>query len=109
MKDYIFGSIFGKSQEPVEEGEYERFRAEVMNVGGMLHFAVTREDTGWSAICEEIDAIVTGGDEINPDNELIESRIREAIQTAFHLPMKVQLGAVMQNIANPVFQLQGAF
>ena len=66
-------------------GDVARMLAQVDALGGTLHFAVTKDTDGWSAICEEAAGIVAGGPETDPIEEVIEHQIREAICTAFHL------------------------
>ena len=58
---------------------------EIKGLGGMLNFIIEQTEGGWSAQCNEIPGIITGGSSPNPTSFEIEGQIRDAIYTAFHV------------------------
>jgi hypothetical protein len=64
---------------------------EIQKPGSVLHFTIRRDTDGWSAQCSEVPGIIAGSRSINLDGSEIETQIRDAIHTAFHvthLPIK---------------------
>jgi len=88
--NYKFGELFGKNQKPANSDAVVRMQEEVAKLGGMLHFTIRRDSDGWSAQCDEISGILTGGSSTNPTDEEIEANIQKAIHTAFHIETKLQ-------------------
>lgn len=83
QKDYKLGSLVdGKNRDYIA---IEKMTAQIERLGGMLHFAITKDKNGWSAQCNEVSGIITGGSNLTPTDFEIESNIREAIFTAFHV------------------------
>ncbi len=80
-----FGALFGRDQKPERAEDQERMLAEIEKLGGMLHFSIQKDEDGWSAQCKEIPGIITGGSNADPEDFEIQSNIREAIHTAFHV------------------------
>ena len=81
---------------PIFEGkDAQDYRAiqnmtnQLKDMGGMLHFAIHKNEDGWTASCNEVEGIVTGGLNSNPSNFEIESQIREAIYTAFDIKTRI--------------------
>lgn len=58
----------------------------------MLNFVMTIDEEGWFAKCEEFPGIVTGGTSTNPSEKEISSALIDSIKTAFHVPIRKQLG-----------------
>ncbi len=82
-KNYKLGSLVdGKTRD---YGAIEKMTHQIQQLGGMLHFTISKDEYGWSAQCNEVTGIITGGTNINPTDFEIESNIREAIFTAFHV------------------------
>ncbi|MDE1919389.1 MAG: hypothetical protein KGH56_01685 [Patescibacteria group bacterium] len=103
--NYIFGSLFGKNQEVANEDAVIRMQQEVAKLGGLLHFTIHRDTDGWSARCDEIPGLITGGKELDPSDTEIQSHIREAIHTAFHIQTKLQ----PEQIESKVSQMSVSF
>jgi hypothetical protein len=76
----------------------------VTEVGGTLHFLVVNEEDGWFAECNEFPAIIIGGVEKNPSNELIEERIRDVIHCAFNISSKIPSKDIISNGSKPLFK-----
>lgn len=94
-KIYKLGRLFS-GNTPSDKKAVKQMMDQINAVGGMLHFSITREEDGWSAQCDEIPGIITGGESPNPTNEEIEQSIREAIHAAFHLSSDVRSEEVIQ-------------
>lgn len=60
---------------------------EIRKVGGLLHFNIHADASGWHAECVEMEDIITGGQSPNPTDDEIQVNIREAIHTAFHITL----------------------
>ncbi len=88
-KNYKFGHLLGGTSRPEEEA-VENMLKQINEVGGMLHFSINKESDGWSAQCDELPGIITGGTSVDPKDEEIESNIRAAIHAAFNLSSKVR-------------------
>lgn len=88
-KQYKLGSLLGGNSNPDEEA-VENMLKQINDVGGMLHFSISKEEDGWSAQCDEIPGIITGGTSATPTDEEIETNIRAAIHSAFNLSSKVR-------------------
>lgn len=83
------GLIFDKVHQPESYEDIERMSQEIGNLGGMLHFTIRKDEDGWFAQCNEVEGIITGGSNSNPTEFEVETNIREAIHTAFHVKTKV--------------------
>lgn len=83
--DYKLGALFGKGQSSEDSRAKEAMNEEIRKVGGLLHFNIYADASGWHAECVEIEGIITGGQSSNPNDEEIQTNIREAIHTAFHI------------------------
>ncbi len=82
-KNYKLGSLVdGKTRD---YKAIEKMTEQIAQLGGMLHFSISKDENGWSAQCNEVSGIITGGANPNPTDFEIESNIREAIFTAFHV------------------------
>lgn len=102
---YTFAGLFDNGQVAEDEAQVEAMQQEIASVGGILHFSIEKSEGYWSAECDEIDGIITGGVGENPTNEEIESGIREAIHTAFGISSKVQSEDILRNAEEPAFKL----
>jgi len=67
----------------------ENMTQQIRDLGGMLHFTITKSGDGWVAKCNEHEGIITGGLNANPTEYEIESQIREALYTAFDIKVKI--------------------
>jgi len=80
-----------------EEGEtpsrvtLNRINREILKRGGLLHFRVEQNASGWMAQCQEIKGIITGGENANPSQEEIVFNLRDAIRVAFNAPTKMSM------------------
>ena len=88
MKDEKKVQMFD-GQSADDFGTVERMNKQIRDLGGLLHFVITRAEDGWVAKCDEVEGIITGGLNANPDDYEIESQVREAIYTAFDVKVKV--------------------
>ena len=82
---YKFASLFGKGHSSGNSRAKEAMNEEIRKVGGLLHFNVQADSSGWHAECKEIDGLITGGQNSHPTDDEIQTNIREAIHTAFHI------------------------
>lgn len=80
-----FGSYFKANQEVQDAKALESMKNELQKIGGPLHFTVEKHSDGWTAECQEIQGIITGGDNPEPTEEEIKDNIREAIHVAFNV------------------------
>ncbi len=87
MKNWKFAQIFSSGQEFEDFGYVEKMNEEIKKVGGLLHFSINMDESGWYAQCKEFEDIITGGSETNPSDKEIQKNIREAIHTAFHVSL----------------------
>ena len=85
-----FGSLFGNGQAAKSSEDQERMQQEINNLGGMLHFTITKDEDGWSAQCDEAEGIIAGGSNPNPQDYEIQSEIRAAIHSAFNVTVTEQ-------------------
>ena len=83
--DYKLGNIFSDGQRAKNAAAVEAMNEEIRKVGDLLHFTVTISDDGWTAECDEIEGIVTGGKSQSPSDDEIKANIQEAIHTAFNV------------------------
>ena len=85
-KNYKVGHIFTDNSS--DQKAIENMERQIAEVGGILHFTIAKSEEGWNAQCDEIRGIISGGKNSNPTDYEIESNIREAILTAFHIVSK---------------------
>ncbi len=97
-KLYKLGRLFGSNSNP-DEDAVENMLKQINDVGGMLHFSISKESDGWSAQCDEIPGIITGGTSSDPKDEEIESNIRAAIHSAFNLSSEIRSEEVIHETA----------
>ena len=81
--------MFDGSHRAEKYEDVERMQKQLKELGGMLHFSIIKDKDGWMARCSEVDGLITGGGNTNPENFEIESQIRDAIYTAFHIKTKI--------------------
>ncbi len=88
---YLLGKLFGKNQEVKNFRALQAMKEEVAKVSedGLLHFTIRTHENGWTAQCNEIEGIMTGGTSEKPSGDEIESNIREAIHAAFNIDSSV--------------------
>jgi hypothetical protein len=79
------GMILDGTHQPDNFEDVERMTSEIKKVGGMLNFIIEQSEEGWTAECNEIPGIITGGSNPTPTNFEIEGQIRDAVYTAFHV------------------------
>lgn len=89
MSHMNHGMIFDRTHQPENTEDVQQMGQEIERLGGMLHFTIRKDEDGWSAQCNEVEGIITGGTNSNPTEFEIETNIREAIHTAFHIKTKV--------------------
>ena len=85
-KNYKIGHVLTDNSS--DQKAIQNMERQIAEVGGMLHFTIAKSEEGWSAQCNEIEAIISGGRNPNPSDYEMESNIREAILTAFHIVSK---------------------
>ena len=85
LMDYKFGALLGKGFSSENSRAVEAMNEEIRKVGGLLHFNIQSDASGWHAECVEIDGLITGGRNPRPTEDEIQTNIREAIHTAFHI------------------------
>ena len=83
--DYKLGKLFGKGFSSANSKAVETMNEEIRKVGGLLHFNIHTDASGWHAECVQIDGIITGGKSTNPTDAEVQENIREAIHTAFNV------------------------
>lgn len=88
MKNYKWGQFFQKGIAVENLDGTQRMKEQIDKIGGTLHFTIEKVQDGWTAQCDEIMGIVTGGTNSNPTDQEIEDQIREAIYAAFHVSVK---------------------
>jgi hypothetical protein len=108
--NYSFASLFNRGQSPNDPKKVAIMEEEIRKVGGLLHFTVRTqkngtEDTGWTAQCDEIEGIMTGGDNPDPSDEEIRSGIRQAIHTAFDISSRYRSSEVLRDVKAPAYKL----
>lgn len=79
-------TLFGNNPD-ISLDERARVLAELEKIGE-LTFAITANDDGWVAQCNEIPGILAGSTNPKPTNPEIESQIRESIYAAFDVRME---------------------
>ncbi len=85
IKNYKLANIFGKGQSAKDFSKVEDMHNVFADIGGPLHFTVTIEPDGWTAQCDEFEAITTGGTSLTPTDDEISQQIRDVIHTAFNI------------------------
>ncbi len=88
MKNEKIAQIFD-GNEPENFVAVEKMEKQIKDLGGMLHFTIHKSEDGWMAKCNEVEGIITGGLNPNPEPYEIESQIREAMYTAFDVKVRV--------------------
>lgn len=83
--DYKLGALLGKGHSSEDSRAKEAMNEEIRKAGGLLHFNIQADVSGWHAECVEIDGLITGGQSPHPTDDEIQTNIREAIHTAFHI------------------------
>ncbi len=109
--NYLFASFFNRGQSPEDPQKVAIMEKEIQKVGGLLHFTVrtqknATEDQGWTAQCDEIEGIMTGGDNPAPSDEEIRAGIRQAIHTAFDISSNYRSSEVLRDVKAPAYKLQ---
>lgn len=101
-RDYKINRLLD-SNTSIDMSDFEFMNKQIKEIGrdGMLHFIIKNHKEGWLAQCEEVPGIVTGNTNPNPDQEEINSHIRQAIFTAFNVNIKT-LKRSMQGTENLV-------
>ena len=79
-KNYQYGLLF--AGEAVSLSEKARVMEEIEKVGS-LTFALSLNDEGWVAQCNEMPALIAGNTNPHPSDIEIKSEIRSAIFSAF--------------------------
>ena len=77
----------------------ESMTRQIRDLGGMLHFTITRSGDGWMAKCNEVEGIITGGLNPDPSEFEIESQIREAIYTAFDINVNIPVEKLQSSVS----------
>ncbi len=80
VANYKYALLFGG--EPVSASEKTRVIDEVKKLGS-LTFALTMNEEGWAAQCNEMPALIAGNTNPHPTDIEIQSEIRTAIFAAF--------------------------
>lgn len=83
---YNLAKLLNFPIKPENDSRVRAMKTEIEKVGGKLNFIVQRYEDGWTAECNEIKGIITGGTERNPTYQEINDAIRDAIFTAFCIP-----------------------
>lgn len=71
---------------PETDRRVQNMKKAIERVGGHLNFSVKRHHNGWTAECQEMNGIITGGNTANPTDQEINDEIRDAIFSAFGVP-----------------------
>lgn len=72
---------------------------------GSFHFKIERHKNGWTAECENVKGIVTGGTNPDPAQEEIDAQIKDAIFTAFGVPAYLCKDNLIRNTEKPATEL----
>lgn len=83
--DYKLGALFAKDHPSGNSRATESMNEEIRKVGGLLHFTIQSDASGWHAECVEIDGLITGGKNSHPTEDEVQANIRETIHTAFNI------------------------
>lgn len=78
-----------KDKRPERSEEVSRISEELKSLGGVLVFAVEKGVDGWSAQCKQVPGIITGGSNPEPTEYEIQSQVRDAIYSAFHIETRI--------------------
>ena len=70
-----------------------------------LRFKITKDKEGWSAECENLKGIITGGTNLNPTRSEVDSKIKDAIFTAFGIPPYLCKDNLIRNVEEPLKEL----
>lgn len=89
MNEEKFGALFANNQHAESYEDEERMQTEINKLGGMLHFTIRKDSDGWSAQCKEVPGIIAGSTSTDPDDSEIQTLIRDAIHSAFHVETKI--------------------
>ncbi len=87
--------------DPGSDQHVKAMKAAIEKVGGRLNFIVQRHEDGWTAECQEIKGIITGGTERDPTDQKINYNIKDAIFTAFGIPPYLCNDELIKNIREP--------
>ena len=78
--------------------------AEIQSRDG-LKFKVRKDEGGWTAECENLKGIMTGGTDLHPTQSEIDAQVKDAIFTAFEIPPYFCKDEIIRNIEEPVTKL----
>lgn len=92
-KNINLASLFGNNLD-IGLDERARVAKELKKIGS-LNFDVSKSKDGWMAQCKELPGIITGDTNPNPENDEIESQIRDAIYVAFNV--KIQKKTILSD------------
>lgn len=84
--DYTINRVSDRSTM-YDQAALENMNKQISEVGrdGMLHFIIKTNEEGWTAQCEEITGIITGGANPNPTQDEINVNIRDAVYSVFDI------------------------
>ena len=106
-QNYKLGSLVdGKARDYTA---IEKMTEQIEQLGGMLHFTISKDEDGWSAQCKEVAGIITGGANPAPTDFEIESNIREAIFTAFHVETTTSSEFLKTEVAQMALSVSSEF
>lgn len=82
---YFIAKILGFPKDPRSDARVLNMSNEIDRRGG-LKFILKVNSDGWIAECQNLDGIVTGGNELKPSILDIDKKIKDAIFSAFGIP-----------------------
>lgn len=101
---YNLAKLFNFPIKPESDRRVQNLLAEIERQGN-LHFKIESHKNGWTAECENIKGIITGGANPNPTQEEIDSQIKDAIFTAFGVPAYLSNDSLIRNVEKPAKEL----
>jgi hypothetical protein len=102
-KDYRHANLMGKNVATDVDAVHNMSKV-ISELGGTLHFIVEKYEDGWSAQCNELPGIMTGGEKVNITDEEIEVSIRAAIHAAFNISCLIPSEGIIRNAETPAFK-----
>lgn len=101
---YNLAKLFNFPIKPESDHRIRNLQVALEQHGG-FHFKIERHKDGWTAECEDVKGIITGGTNPNPTQEEVDSQIKDAIFTAFGVPAYLSKDSLIRNVEKPAKEL----
>lgn len=101
---YNLAKLFKFPIKPENDYRVRNLLAEVKRQGN-LHFKIEFHKDGWTAECENVKGIITGGTNPKPTQAEIDEKIRDAVFASFGIPPYLCRDNLIYPVGKPTKEL----